>query len=177
MIQQILAIWLLVPLHFLKPAWTSESSWFTYCWSHFLFLFKHFIFIFNFQGFFGVVLWMLLLLLCNIFHGFLRCFHSSSVSSVQLFSCVQLLATPWTAACQAFPVHHQLPELAQTHVHWVGDAIEPSHPLSSPAPPAFNLSQHQSLFKWVTSLHQVAKVLELPLQYQSFQWIFRTDFL
>ena len=60
---------------------------------------------------------------------------------VSLLSCVQLLATPWTAACQAFPVHHQLPELAQTHVHQVGDAIQPSHPLSSPTPPAFNLSQ------------------------------------
>ena len=69
-------------------------------------------------------------------------------------------------------VHHQLPEPAQTHVHWVSDAIQPSHPLSSPSPPAFNLSQHQGLFQWVSSLHQVAKVLEL--QHQSFQWIFRT---
>ena len=57
------------------------------------------------------------------------------------------------------PVHHLLPELAQTLVHWVGDAIQPSHPLSSPSPPAFNLSQHQGLFRWVSSLHQVAKVL------------------
>ena len=75
------------------------------------------------------------------------------------------------------PVHHQLPELAQTHVHWVGDAIQPSHPLSSPSAPTFNLSQHQGLFKWVSSLHQVAKVLECQLQYQSFQWIIRSDFL
>ena len=75
-----------------------------------------------------------------------------------------------------FPVHHQLPELAQTHVHWVGDAIQPSHPLLSPSPPAFSLSQHQGLFQWVSSSHQVAKVLELQLQHQSFQWIFRTDF-
>ena len=74
-------------------------------------------------------------------------------------------------------VHHQLPELAQTHVHWVGDAIQPSYPLSSPSPPAFNLFQHQGLFKWVSSPHQVAKVLELQLQHQFFQWIFRTDFL
>ena len=59
-----------------------------------------------------------------------------------------------------FPVHHQLPELAQTHVHWVGDAIQPSHPLSSPSPPAFILSQHQGLFQWVSSSHQVAKILE-----------------
>ena len=74
------------------------------------------------------------------------------------------------------PVHHQLPELAQTHVHWVGDAIQPSHPLASPSPLAFNLSQHQGLFQRVTSSHQVAKVFKLQLQHQSFQWIFRTDF-
>ena len=75
------------------------------------------------------------------------------------------------------PVHHQLPELTQTHVHQVGNAIQPSLPLSSPSPPAFNFSQDQGLFKWVSSLHQVAKVLEFQLQHQSFQWIFRTDFL
>ena len=76
-----------------------------------------------------------------------------------------------------FPVHHQLLELAQTHVHGVSDAIQPSHPLSSPSPPAPNPSQHQDLFQCVSSLHQVAKVLELQLNHQSFQWIFRTDFL
>ena len=80
------------------------------------------------------------------------------------------------------PVHHQLLESTQTRVHWVGDAIQPSHPLSSPCPPAFSLSQHQGLFKWVSSLHQVAKVLELQLQHQSFQWAlglisFRMDLL
>ena len=74
-----------------------------------------------------------------------------------------------------FPVHHQLPELAQTHVHQVGDAIQPSYPLSSPSPSAFNLSQHHGLFQWVSSLNQVAKVLELQLQHQSLQWIFRID--
>ena len=74
------------------------------------------------------------------------------------------------------PVHHQLPESTQTYLHWVSDAIQPSHPLSSPSPPAFNLSQHQGLFQWVSSLHQVAKVLEFRLQHQSFQWTFRTDF-
>ena len=62
-------------------------------------------------------------------------------------------------------------------VHWVGDAIQPSHPLSSPFPLALNLSQHQDRFQWVSSSHQVAKVLEFQLQHQSFQWIFRTDFL
>ena len=76
-----------------------------------------------------------------------------------------------------FSVHHQLPELVQTHVHQMGDAIQPSHPLSSPSPPAFNLSQHQCLFQWVSSSHQVAKVLQFQLQHQSFQWIFRIDFL
>ena len=67
------------------------------------------------------------------------------------------------------PVSHQLPEPTQTHVHWVGDAIQPSHSLLSPSPPAFNLSQHQGLFQWVNSLNQVAKVLEFQLQRQSFQ--------
>ena len=71
-----------------------------------------------------------------------------------------------------FPVHHQLPELIQTHVH--RDAIQPSHPLLSPSPPAFKLSQRQSLFQWVSSLYQVAKVLESQFQHQSFRWIFRT---
>ena len=71
-------------------------------------------------------------------------------------------------------VHHQLPEFTQTRIHWVGNAIQPSHPLLSPSPPAFNLFQHQSLFKWVFSSHQVAKVLEFQLQHQSFQRIFRT---
>ena len=66
-----------------------------------------------------------------------------------------------------FPVHHQLPEPTQTHVHWVGDAIQPSHPLSSPSPPVFNLSQHQGLFQWVGSSHQLAQVLEFQLQHQS----------
>ena len=75
------------------------------------------------------------------------------------------------------PVHHQLPEFTQTHVHWVSDDIQLSHPLLSPSPPTFNLSQHQSLFKWINSLHQVTKVLEFQLQHQSFQWIFRTDLL
>ena len=65
-----------------------------------------------------------------------------------------------------FPAHHQLPDIAQTHVHQVGDAIQPSHPLSSPSPPTFNLPQHQGLLQGVSSLHQVAKVLELQLQHQ-----------
>ena len=77
----------------------------------------------------------------------------------------------------SLPFPHHLLEFAQVHVHWVGDDIQPSHPLLFPFSPAFNLSPHQGLFKWVTSSHQVAKVLEFQLQHQSFQWIFRTDFL
>ena len=74
-------------------------------------------------------------------------------------------------------VHHPLLEFTQTHVHWVGEAIQPYHPPSSPPPPAFSLPQHQGLFQWVSSSHQVAKVLEFQLQHQSFQWIFRTSLL
>ena len=84
---------------------------------------------------------------------------------------------PMECSRPGLPVHHQLLEYAQTHVHCIGDAIQPSHPLSSLSPPAFNLSQHQDLFQWVTSFHQMAKVLEFQLQHQSFQWTFRTDFL
>ena len=91
-------------------------------------------------------------------------------------SCLTL-CKPMNWSMPGFPVHHQLPEFTQTHVHWVSDAIQPSHPLSSPSTPTFNLSQHQGLFKWVSSSQQVAKVLEFHLQHQSFQWMFRTDFL
>ena len=76
-----------------------------------------------------------------------------------------------------FPVLHYLPEFDQTHVHWANDTFQPSHLLSSPSPPALNLSQHQGLFRWISSSHQVAKVLEFQLQCQSFQWIFRIDFI
>ena len=84
---------------------------------------------------------------------------------------------PMNRSMPGLPVHHQLLESTQTHVHWVGDAIQPSHPLLSPSPPALNLSHHQGLFKWVSPSHQMAKVLEFQLQPQSFQWIFRVDFL
>ena len=87
------------------------------------------------------------------------------------------ICNPMDCSTPVFPVHHQLLEPTQTHVHQVSDAIQPSHPLSSPSPLVFNLSQRLGLFKWVSSLHQVAKVLEFQLQHQSFQWIFRTDFL
>ena len=89
---------------------------------------------------------------------------SQSVSSVTQ-SC-PTLCDPMGCSTPGLPVHHQLPELAQIHVHWLGDAIQSSHPLSSPSPPTFNLSQHQGLFKWVTSSQQVAKALEFQLQHQ-----------
>ena len=104
----------------------------------------------------------------------------NSAVTVQSSSVTQSCPTlydPMGCSTPGYPVHHQLPELTQTHVHRIGDAIQPSHPLSSPSPPNFNLSQHQGLFKWVSSSHQVAKVLEFQLQHQFFQWIFRTDFL
>ena len=87
------------------------------------------------------------------------------------------LCDPMDGSTPGFSVLHCLPELAQIHVHWVGDAIQPSHPVPPPAPFAFNLSQHQGLFQRVGSSHQVAEVLELQLQHQSFQWIFRVDCL
>ena len=82
---------------------------------------------------------------------------------------------PMDCSMPGLPVHHHLPEFTQTHVHWVSDDIQPSHPLSFPFPPAFNLSRHQVLFKWVTSLNQVAKVLVFQLQHQSLQWTPMTD--
>ena len=97
-------------------------------------------------------------------------------SSVQSQSC-PTLCNPMDCSTPGPPVHHQLPEFTQTHVHWVGDAIQPSHPPSSPSPLTFNLSQHLGLFKWVSSSHQVAKRLKFQLQHQSFQWTPRTDLL
>ena len=84
------------------------------------------------------------------------------------------LCDPMSHSTPGLPVHHQLPEFTQTHVHRVGDAIHPSHPLSPPSPPALNLFQHQGHLKWIRSLHEVAKLLEFQLQHQSFQWTPRT---
>ena len=88
------------------------------------------------------------------------------ISSVQLSSVAQSCPTfcdPMNHSTPGLPVHHQLPKFTQTHIHRVGDAIQPSHPLSSPSPLAPNPSQHQSLFQWVNSSHKVAKVLEFQL--------------
>ena len=98
----------------------------------------------------------------------------------QLSSVTQSCLTfchPMDCSMPGLPVHHQLPELTQTHVHWVCDTIQPSHPLSSPSLPVFDLSQHQGLFKQVSSSHQVAKVWEFQFEHQFFQWVFRTDLL
>ena len=88
----------------------------------------------------------------------------SSVTQLRLTLC-----DPMDCSMPGFPVHQQLLGLTQTHVHRVSDASQPSHPLSFPSPPAFNLSQHRGLFQWVSSSHQVAKVLDFQLQHQSFQ--------
>ena len=87
------------------------------------------------------------------------------------------LCNPMNCSTPGLPVHHQFPEITQTHVHRVGDAIQPSHPLLPPSPPAPNPSQHQGLSQRVNSSHQLAKVLEFQLQHQSFQWTPRTDLL
>ena len=107
----------------------------------------------------------------QVYHLFF-CSNSSSVAQL-----CPTLCDPMDCHTPGLPVHHQLPESIQTHVHSFGDVIEPPHPLSSPSPPALNLSQHQGLFKWVSSSHQVPKVLEFQLQHQSFQWTPRTDLL
>ena len=101
-------------------------------------------------------------------------------SWVELSSVTQsclTLCDPMNRSTPGLPVHHKLPEFTQTHAHRVGDAIQPSHPLLSPSPPALNPSQHQGLFQWVNSLHEVAKVLEFQFQHQSLQWTPRTDLL
>ena len=99
-------------------------------------------------------------------------------SAGQSLSHVRLFATPWTAAYLAsLSITSPWRILKLMAIELDGDATQPSHPLSFPSPTAFNLSQHQGIFKWVSSLHQVAKVLGSQLQHQSFQWIFRFGFL
>ena len=101
-------------------------------------------------------------------------------SSVQFSLVTQSCPTlchPMNCSMPGLPVHHQLLEYTQTHTYWVGGTIQPSHPLLSPSPPAPNPSQHQGLFQWVSSSHEVAKVSGFQLQHQSFQWTPRTDLL
>ena len=126
-----------------------------------------------------LVFWMLSLkpaFSLSSFTFFKRLFSSSLLSAI-VFSCsvaqsCLTLCDSMDCSTPSLPAHHHLLELAQTHVYWAGDAIQPSHPLSSPSLPDFNLSQHPGLF-WVSSSHQVAKVLEFQLQ--SFQWRFRKN--
>ena len=107
------------------------------------------------------------------------------ITIIGFFGILHLLLThscpavldPMDCSTPGFPVLHCLLDLAQTHVHWVRDAIQPSPPLSSPSLPDLNLSQHQGLIQWVSSLHQMGKVLEIQAPHQSFQWIFRIVFL
>ena len=94
--------------------------------------------------------------------------HSFSVQFSSVTQLSQTLCNTMNCSMPGLPVHHQLLEFIQIHVHWVCDAKQPSHPLSFPSPPALNLSQHQGLFQWVNSSYQVAKVLEFQLQHQSF---------
>ena len=113
-----------------------------------------------------------------------RCFRP--LGGLQIISCqphyvlslsCSVMSDSMDCSTPGFPVLHYLLEFAKTHVHWVDDTIQPSHPLSPPSPPALNLSQHQGLFQWVGSSYQMAKLLEFQLQYQSFHWIFRVNFL
>ena len=100
--------------------------------------------------------------------------------TVQFSSVAQSCLTPCDpidCSTPGLPVHHQLLEFTQTHLHCVSDAIQPPHPRSSPSPPIFNLSQHQGLFQWVSSSYQVATLSEFQLSHQSFQWRLRTDLL
>ena len=124
---------------------------------------------------------MLVLLLYNFFVlQKWRTYSANSPESLRFSSVAQswlTLCDPMTHSTPGLPVPHQLPESTQTHVHRVGDAIQPSHPLSFPSPPAPNPSQHQGLFQWVNSSHEVAKVLEFQPQHQSFQRTPRTDLL
>ena len=103
-------------------------------------------------------------------YGCYCCFCSVSKSCITF-------CEPTDYSTPGFPVPHHLPEFAQLHVHWISDAIQPSHLLSPSSPSPFNLSQHQALFHWVGCLYQVARVWELQLQHQSFQWVFRVDSL
>ena len=112
---------------------------------------------------------------CCLIHELLN--KAKKILKVCCCSIIQLcltLCNPMDCSTPGFPVLYHFLELAQTHVHWVSDAIQQFRPLSSPFSPAFNLSQHQDLFQWVGSLHQVVKVLDI--QHQSFQWIFRVNF-
>ena len=115
-------------------------------------------------------------ILCLCLHFCFGSSHQFSQFSSVIQSC-PTLCNPMDCSMPGLHVHHQLLKFTQIHVHWVGDAIQPSHPLSSPSPPALHHPQHQGLLKWVSSSQWVAKWLEFQLQHQSFQWTPRTDLL
>ena len=129
--------------------------------------------------------WYIYPSVCVIFHFFHQCLIVFCIQVFGLFvvvcySVAKLCPTLWDPmnwSTPGFPVLHYLPEFAQTHVHWVSDAIQSSHPLSPPSSVALNLCQYQGSLQRVGSLHQVARLLELHLQHQSFQQIFKVDFL
>ena len=127
--------------------------------------------------------WLVLAFLMLIYlYKYLKQEKNHILQLIQFSSVTQscpTLCNPMNCITPGLPVHHQLLKYTQTNVHWVmvGDAIQSSHPLLSPSPPALNLSQHQGLFKWVSSSHQVVKILEFQLQHQSFQLTLRTDLL
>ena len=148
-----------------------------YIWKPYIMYIRN---IFSFHDYFVKI--GLILIIIAFIHCLLRVFHCVRLFKqiISQFSSVAqscpTLCDPMNHSTPVLPVHHQLPESTQTCVHWVRDAIQPSHPLSSPSP-ALNLSQHQGLFKWVSSSYQVAKILEFQLQHESFQWTPRTDLL
>jgi len=136
-------------------------------------------FILSFRISVRTIIWILLNILSDfVIVTYVSCFFLliKWVQSVQSLSHVWLFAIPWTAACQA-SLSITNSEFTQTHVHWISDTIQPFHPLSFPSLPSLNLSQHQGLFQWISSSHQVVKVLEFQLRHQHFQWIFKTVFL
>jgi len=150
--------------------WVSLT--FIFCLVH-LFLFP-LLFLLHILLYLAYCLHLNCLLFLDIFSAFIPVITTSLLDSC-CYRWVVTLCRLTDCTTPGFPVLHHLPEFAQTRVHWVGDAIQPSHPLSSPSPPALSLSQHQRFFQWVHLSHQVAKGLEF--QHQSLQWTVRVDFL
>ena len=154
-----LLLYMLFSWGFPLPLFFHLCVWFLVSWRIFFFFF----------------MWFTLMCCLNKLSSCI--FWTSSVQFSSVAPSCPTLCNPMNRSMPGLPVHHQLLEFTQTHVHRVSDAIQPSHPLSSPSPPAPNPSQHQDLFQWVNSSHEVDKVLEFQLQHQSFQWTPRTDLL
>ena len=177
-----LIIWKFSVHVLLKPSLENFEHYFTSVWNEYncvvvwMFFGIAYLWNWNENGPFPV-LWPLLsfpnLLAYWYWPTDLKCYFQFSSASQSY----PTLCNPMNNSIPGLPVHHQLPEFTQTHVHRVSDAIQPSPLLSSPFPPAPNPSQHQGLFQWVNSLHEVAKVLGFQLQHQSVQWTPRTDLL